>query len=83
VVTGIALSIDNLAVGFALGTTYHVRLLVAALVICTVSVTLSLAGLELGRRVGARAGSRSEIVGGLVLIGGRGGYRSRGALSQP
>ena len=67
-VTGIALSIDNLVVGFALGT-YHVSLLVAAAVIGTVSVVMSLAGLELGARIGMRAGQRGELVGGLVLIG--------------
>jgi len=67
-VTGIALSIDNLAVGFALGT-YHVSLPVAAAVIGAVSVVMSLAGLELGARVGMRAGQRGELLGGLVLIG--------------
>jgi manganese efflux pump family protein len=39
IVTGAALSIDNLIVGFALGT-YHVSLVVAALVIAIVSVEL-------------------------------------------
>jgi len=68
VVTGIALSIDNLAVGFALGT-YHVSLPLAAAVIGTVSVGMSLAGLELGARIGMRAGQRGELLGGLVLIG--------------
>jgi len=67
-VTGIALSIDNLAVGFALGT-YHVSLPLAAVVIGTVSITMSLAGLELGARIGMRAGQRGELLGGLVLIG--------------
>lgn len=67
-VTGLALSIDNLAVGFALGT-YHVSLLLAAVVIGSVSVALSLLGLELGRSLGARTGERSEYIGGLVLIG--------------
>ena len=67
-VTGIALSIDNLAVGFALGT-YHVSLLAAAAVIGTVSVVMSLAGLELGARIGMRAGQRGELLGGLVVIG--------------
>src|SRR5271165_389461 len=47
-VSGLALSIDNLAVGFALGT-YHVALLTAAVLIGAVSVTMALAGLELGR----------------------------------
>ena len=67
-VTAIALSIGNLAVGFALGT-YHVSLPVAAAGIGTVSVVMSLAGLELGARIGMRAGQRGELLGGLVLIG--------------
>lgn len=65
-VTGMALSIDNLAVGFALGT-YHVSLPLA--IIGTVSVVMSLAGLELGTRIGRRAGQRGELLSGLVLIG--------------
>ena len=67
-VTGAALSIDNLAVGFALGT-FHVNLAVAAVVIAVVSVALSLIGLELGNRLGAKTGERGELLGGLVLIG--------------
>jgi putative Mn2+ efflux pump MntP len=66
-VTGIALSIDNLAVGFALGA-YHVNLAVAAVIIGAVSVTMSLAGLELGDRLGTKVGERGELIGGLVLI---------------
>ncbi len=67
-VTGAALSIDNLAVGFALGA-YRVGVAAAAIVIGAVSVALSLLGLELGSRIGTRAGDGGEIVGGLVLIG--------------
>ena len=63
---GIALRIDNLAIGFALGT-YHVNFAVAA-IIGAVSVTLSLIGLELGDRIGTKAGERGELPGGLVLI---------------
>ena len=66
-VTGAALSIDNLAVGFALGT-FHVSLAVAAFIIGVVSVTLSLVGLELGSRIGEKTGERGELLGGLVLI---------------
>jgi putative Mn2+ efflux pump MntP len=66
-VTGIALSIDNLAVGFALGT-YHVNLAAAAAIIGAVSVILTLAGLELGDRLGTKTGERGELIGGLVLI---------------
>lgn len=67
-VTGLALSIDNLAVGFALGA-YHVSVVLAAVVIGAVSVALSLIGLELGSRLGTRTGERGELIGGLVLIG--------------
>jgi putative Mn2+ efflux pump MntP len=67
-VTGLALSVDNLAVGFALGA-YRVDLAVAALVIGAVSVALSLLGLELGARIGAATGRRGEILGAAVLIG--------------
>lgn len=67
-VTGLALSLDNLAVGFALGAV-HVSLPVAVIVIGAVSVTLSLVGLELGHRLSTRIGGRGEILGGLVLIG--------------
>lgn len=66
-VTGFALSVDNLAVGFALGA-YHVALITAALLIGAVSVVLSLIGLELGARIGAVAGRRGELVGAVVLI---------------
>jgi putative Mn2+ efflux pump MntP len=67
IVTGLALSIDNLAVGFALGA-FHVNLAEAIAIIGSVSIALSLIGLELGTRIGTRAGQRGEVLGGLVLI---------------
>lgn len=67
VLTGLALSIDNLAVGFALGT-YHLNVSLAVAVIGGVSVIMSLVGLELGSRIGARIGERGELLGGIVLI---------------
>jgi len=66
-ITGLAISIDNLAVGFALGA-FHVGLAVAAITIGAISVGLSLIGLELGARIGARAGQRGELLGAIVLI---------------
>jgi putative Mn2+ efflux pump MntP len=70
--SGLALSLDNLVVGFAVGT-FPVSLAAAVIVIAAVSVGLSLAGLELGNRLGARlgarTGSRGEVIGGLALIG--------------
>jgi manganese efflux pump family protein len=67
VVLAAALSVDNLAVGFALGA-YHLDILVAALVIASVSVALALLGLEVGTRLGQRLGERSELLGGVALI---------------
>jgi len=67
VLVGAALSIDNIVIGFALGT-YHVNVAGAALLIATVSVALSLLGLEVGSRLGDRLGRRSELVGGAVLV---------------
>jgi manganese efflux pump family protein len=67
IVTGFALSIDNLVIGFAIGT-YHVSIVLAAVVIGAVSVALSLAGLELGARLGQHTAERSELVGSAVLI---------------
>src|SRR3984893_16947403 len=66
-ISGLALSIDNLAVGFALGT-YHVALLTAAVVIGAVSVTMALTGLELGRLLGTKIGERGGALGGIVLV---------------
>jgi manganese efflux pump family protein len=66
--SGLALSIDNLVVGFALGS-YQVGIVAGAVVIGTVSVALSLAGLEFGARIGRRAGERGQVVGGVILAG--------------
>jgi manganese efflux pump family protein len=65
--SGLALSLDNLVVGFALGT-YGTSILVSALVIGIVSVVLSLIGLELGARIGKWAGERGEQLAGVMLI---------------
>ena len=65
--TGLVLSGDNLAAGFALGA-YHAGIVLAAVVFGVVSVAMSLAGLELGARIGAAAGERSELIACLLLI---------------
>lgn len=67
ILIGLALSIDNLLIGFALGA-YRVNLAVAAGVIGAVSLALSLLGFEIGRHLGERLGKRSELVGGAALI---------------
>jgi putative Mn2+ efflux pump MntP len=66
-ISGFALSIDNLVIGFALGT-YQIAILTGAIVIGLVSVALSMIGLELGARLGKWSGQRSEQLGGLILI---------------
>ena len=67
VASGLALSADNLAAGFALGA-YHTGLAVAATVFGMVSVVMSLAGLELGAALGAGASDRCELVASVMLI---------------
>lgn len=67
VVTALALSLDNLAVGFALAV-YHVDLVLAGITFGVVSILMSLIGLELGHRVGKRVEAWSEEIGGGVLI---------------
>ncbi len=68
IVTALALSIDNLAVGFALAI-YHIQIVLAAVTMGVVSVAMSLVGLELGHRLGAVVEARAEELGGVVLIG--------------
>ena len=58
-VTGIALSIDNLVIGFALGA-YHVNLAAAAVVIGAVSITLSWPGWSWGTGSGPRSASAAN-----------------------
>ncbi len=67
-VSAAALSVDNLAAGFALGA-FRVGLGVAAAVFGVVSVIMSLAGLELGARIGAATGDRSELIACAMLVG--------------
>ena len=67
IVTALALSIDNLAVGFALAV-YQIPIVVAAVTMGVISVAMSLVGLELGHRLGKRVEGWSEEIGGAVLI---------------
>lgn len=65
--SGLVLSMDNLVVGFALGT-YGVSVAAGAVLIGSISVAMSLIGLELGGLLGRWAGARSEQLSGLILI---------------
>ena len=66
-ITALALSIDNLAVGFALAV-YPVDIWLAAVTFGVVSIVMSLVGLEVGHFLGKRAAEWSEEIGGGVLI---------------
>lgn len=66
-VAGFVLGLDNLVVGFALGT-FGVPVLLAALTIGSVSVTMSLGAMWLGGRLGREIGTMSETVGAGALI---------------
>ncbi len=66
-ISGLALSLDNLVVGFALGT-YGIGIAFGAILIGAVSVAMSLVGLELGGLLGRWAGQRSEQMSGVILI---------------
>jgi putative Mn2+ efflux pump MntP len=65
--SGLALSVDNLVAGFALGA-YHVAIGLAAAVIGVVSTGMSLLGFELGARLGSAFGARSDLVASVVLV---------------
>jgi len=67
ILTALALSMDNLVVGFSLGVE-HVSVLAAVAVFAAVSVGLSLLGLEFGRRLAAAVEVGSQYLAGAVLV---------------
>jgi putative Mn2+ efflux pump MntP len=66
-IAGLSLSIDNLIIGFGLGTR-HQSLLLAVVVIGATSVCLALLGLELGDRLSGKVEEYSELLSGLILV---------------
>jgi putative Mn2+ efflux pump MntP len=66
-VSGAALSLDDLAVGFGLGA-ISVPIIVAVAAFGVTSALMSIIGLELGTKLGAAAGGRGEVAAGIVLI---------------
>ena len=67
VMAALAVSIDNLVVGFSLGTR-NVSLPLAAVIIGVVSIGLVAAGLELGRRIGNRIGAYGDYLASAILF---------------
>jgi len=62
-----ALSIDNLVIGFALGSS-HVSIPLAVIAIGVVSIAMCVAGLELGERLGSRVERFAGEIGAVVLV---------------
>ncbi len=67
IVAGLALSIDNLIVGFSLGT-HKVPLVSSALIIGSLSVVLALIGLEIGNQLSSKIEAFSELLSGFILV---------------
>jgi putative Mn2+ efflux pump MntP len=67
-VSGAALSLDDLAVGLALGTVRY-PIVLAVTLFGLMSFIMSVIGLKLGGKLGAAAGEHGEVVGAIVLIG--------------
>jgi putative Mn2+ efflux pump MntP len=66
VLIGLSVSLDELAVGFALGV-LHVSIGPALLYIAVQAFALTLVGLMIGQRLGRHVGERAELVAGVVL----------------
>jgi len=67
-VSGAALSLDDLAVGLALGTV-RFPILLAVTAFGLMSFVMSIIGLQLGAKLGTVTGERGEVVAGIMLVG--------------
>jgi putative Mn2+ efflux pump MntP len=67
-VSGAALSLDDLAVGLALGTV-RFNIVLAVSLFGAMSFIMSIVGLQLGARLGKVTGERGELVAAIMLIG--------------
>jgi manganese efflux pump family protein len=67
ILTALALSADNLVVGFSLGV-QHTSLIEAIPVFAAVSVSLTLLGIEFGRRLAATVEFGSQYLAGIALV---------------
>lgn len=66
VLVGLSVSLDELAVGFALGV-LHVSIGLALVYIAVQAFALTFVGLAIGQRLGRRFGERAELAAGIVL----------------
>jgi putative Mn2+ efflux pump MntP len=67
ILSGLSVSLDELAVGFALGV-FDVPLGLAFVYIAAQAFVLTFVGLRLGQRLGHRFGERAELAAGVVLV---------------
>jgi manganese efflux pump family protein len=67
-VSGAALSLDDLAVGLALGTVRY-PIVVAVTLFGLLSFIMSIIGLQLGAKLGKATGEHGEVVGAIMLLG--------------
>jgi manganese efflux pump family protein len=68
IVMAVALSLDNLTVGFGLGM-FQVPIGVSAIIFGVVSLVMTLLGLEIGRALGARVRlDADKLAGGILLV---------------
>ncbi len=68
-IQGLATSIDALSVGFTISDYTWIFALVASLIIAFVTFVICVAGLFIGKRFGTKFADKTQIVGGLILIG--------------
>lgn len=66
VLVGLSVSLDELAIGFALGV-LHVHIGPALVYIAVQAFALTVVGLMIGRRLGQHVGERAELAAGIVL----------------
>lgn len=67
ILSGLSVSLDELAVGFSLGV-LHVAVGLALGYIAVQAFALTFIGLSLGQRMGKHFGERAELMSGLVLV---------------
>ena len=67
-VSGAALSLDDLAVGLALGTVRY-PIVLAVTLFGLLSFIMSIIGLQLGGKLGKATGEHGEVVGAIMLLG--------------
>jgi putative Mn2+ efflux pump MntP len=67
-VSGAALSLDDLAVGLALGTVRY-PIVLAVTLFGLLSFIMSIVGLQLGGKLGKATGEHGEVVGAIMLLG--------------